>query len=126
MLLPVVWVFTLTGIYLSFDLYERYLRQLLPAQLAFALWMGRGVWVLWHLRPSRPERVTDSPLRYLAPVTALVVVFALSANLWRGLDPLYHYPDFQRADYRAIAADITNGFKIEPGSIQGCTCPPPV
>ena len=107
-LLPVAWVVLPVGLFLGLGLFRpSNLKFLLPAGVGFALWLGRGVWVLWHLRSSRGGRVTDSPLRYLPLAAALVVILALGANLWRGLDPLYHHPDFHRADYRGIAADIS-------------------
>ena len=113
-LLPVLWVVLPVGLFLALGLFRpANLKFLLPAQVGFALWLGRGVWVLWHLRAARRGRVKNSPMHYLPAVAALVVVIALGGNLWRGLEPLYHHADFQRADYRGIVADIT--VRLRPG-----------
>ncbi len=116
LILPVVWAALPVGLFLALGLYrEGNLKFLLPAQIGFALWMGRGVWVLWHI----PHRPAPSPLRWRGGVeqretgvrlvfrfAALIAVFGLGVNLWRGLEPLYHHPDFQRDDYRGIASAI--------------------
>jgi hypothetical protein len=64
--------------------------------------MGRGVWTLWTLDVPRRSGWLKS-----APRWAAVAGFAgLAINLGAGLQPLYHHPDYQRADYREIAASI--------------------
>ena len=52
-LLPLTWVLLSALIYLALELTTRFTRFLLPAQLAFALWLGRGFWVLWDLASPR-------------------------------------------------------------------------
>jgi hypothetical protein len=99
--LPVAWVLLSCGVYLSLGLYERYLRFLLPAQIGFALWMGRGIWILWDFRPR-----TESLLRYLPRVTSVIATLVLAIGLSRGLAPLYNGAAFQRDDYRGIAQTI--------------------
>ncbi len=99
--LPVVWVLLSCGVYLYLGLYERYLRFLLPAQIGFALWMGRGIRVLWDFRTRTPSR-----LRYLPRVTAVIATLVLSVGLLRGLAPLYGDAAFQRDDYRHLANTI--------------------
>ncbi len=103
MLVPVVWVAVSVGAFLALDLFrESNLKFLLPAQIAFALLLGRGVHILWTLKVRREGRLQQ----YVPKVAAVVGVFAVMVNLWAGLDPLYNDPAYQRDDYRAIAALI--------------------
>ncbi len=101
-LLPVAWVVTTIGVYLSVGLGGGYLRFLLPAQLAFALWLGRGAWVCWQLSSERIYGIARVLPKFAA---ALAMVLYLVA-LFRGLDALYHNPDFQRDDMRGLARQI--------------------
>lgn len=102
-ILPVVWATLPVILFLLLGMFrEGNLKLLLPAQAGFALWMGRGAAVLWHLLRSGDP----APLRWLMRAAALVGVLGLAVNLGRGLEPLYHHPDFQRDDYRSIAAAI--------------------
>lgn len=104
-LLPLVWLLLSVGIYLHLELTTRYLRFLLPAQLAFALWLGRGVWMLWALetrgRPAIP--------RALSKVVAAAALGALLLHQIAGLGALYHDADFQRDDVRGLVARIESG-----------------
>ncbi|NDJ61017.1 MAG: hypothetical protein GYB67_07820 [Chloroflexi bacterium] len=76
------------------------LKSLLPAQIGVALWLGRGVWILTTLR----LRVGGALIpRAVALLSAAWLIAALAG----GLPALYHDPAHQRADYRALAADIT-------------------
>ena len=102
MLLPVLWVLVSLALYLKLDLYERYIRFLLPAQIGMALWMGRGIAGLWQLRTRRAV----PPLTYLPRVAAVFATAALMVNLTNGLDLLYHAPAYQRDDYRGLAQTI--------------------
>ena len=102
LLLPVLWVLISIAAYLNFELSTRYLRFLLPAQLGVALWMGRGVWMLW-------SRQTRDPSRWLRLIPKLAAVVALLAYLltqFKGLESLYHHPDFQRDDMRGLVGRI--------------------
>ncbi len=101
LLLPVVWVLISLGAYLYLELYERYLRFLLPAQIAVALWMGRGLWVIWHLRTR------ETQTRLVPKVVAVLVGLAFTWTLARGVPPLYADAAYQRHDYRGLAATIT-------------------
>ncbi|MFN8451642.1 MAG: hypothetical protein U0521_24395 [Anaerolineae bacterium] len=48
---PVAWVVVPVGVFLALGLFRLdNVKLLLPAQIGMALWIGRGVWVLWHLR----------------------------------------------------------------------------
>ncbi len=102
LLLPVAWVLISAGIYLYLGLTTRYLRFLLPAQLAFALWLGRGVWLLW----SRQVRHRHIALRKIPKLAAAVALGALLLALFNGLDALYRGSEFQRDDIRDLVAQI--------------------
>jgi mannosyltransferase len=104
MLLPAVWVIVSAALYVYLELYARYLRFLLPAQIGAALWLGRGIWVLWRLQ-TREKRV---PLRYLPKAAALMATMAIMVNMANGLAPLYNDADYQRDDYRGLAQTIAN------------------
>jgi len=106
LLLPVVWVILSSGLYLYLELYERYLRFLLPAQIGFALWMGRGIWVLWNIVPRSAQYKPDAPTRYLPKVAAVVALLAFCYTMAGGLNPLYNDPDYQRDDYRGMVQRI--------------------
>ncbi|HLV36472.1 MAG TPA: glycosyltransferase family 39 protein [Spirillospora sp.] len=109
LILPVAWAALPVGLFLALGLFrEGNLKLLLPAQIGFALWLGRGVWALWET-PHRRGGVQQhgSRVRWLFRAAALIAVLGLGVNLWRGLEPLYHHPAFQRDDYRRIVSDIT-------------------
>jgi hypothetical protein len=118
MLVPIVWVALSVLIFLKLGLNERYLRFLLPAQWAFALWLGRGAWVLWTLdveairrargiRPLIQTRITPEFRRFLIRLAAVVGMLSLAVSQWGGLEALYSAPQFQRADYRGIVQTVT-------------------
>ncbi len=107
MLLPVAWVLISVGVYLSMDLGTRYLRFLLPAQLAFALWMGRGVWILW----TRRTRDRHAALRHVPRLAAAAASAGLLLALINGLPILYHHADFQRDDIRGLVRHIEGELK---------------
>ncbi|MCY4071704.1 MAG: glycosyltransferase family 39 protein [Chloroflexi bacterium] len=102
MLLPVVWVLISVGVYLFMDLGARYMRFLLPAQLAFALWLGRGVWILW----TRQTRERHIALRHVPRLAAIVASGGLLLAQINGLPILYHHADFQRDDIRGLVRHI--------------------
>ena len=102
LLLPALWVVVSVALYLQFDLGGRYLRFLLPAQLGFALWMGRGAWVLW----TRKTRDRHPVLRFVPKLAAVLACGALLLSMLDGLSILYHHSDFQRDDVRGLVARI--------------------
>ena len=102
LLLPIVWVLLSTGLYIYLELYTRYLRFLLPAQIAFALWMGRGVWILWGIVSRHPQKIT----RYMPKIAAVVSVLAFAWTQFQLLPALYHDEKYQRDDYRGLIATI--------------------
>lgn len=107
MFLPVMWVVISVALYLYLELTTRYVRFLLPTQLAFALWVGRGVWVLW----TRKTRGAHPLVRNIPRVAAFVATFALFFTLANGLNPLYTHPDFQRDDIRGLSKAITDNIQ---------------
>ena len=100
--LPLAWVAISVAIYLLLGLTDRYLRFLLPAQLAFALWLGRGFWALWAI----PTRERGLPLAVMPKLVAAVALAVYLLSLWGSMDALYHHPDFQRDDVRGLTARI--------------------
>ena len=103
-LVPVVWVIVPVGLFLLMGLFrEANLKLLLPAQIGFALWVARGVQVMWTLEVQRESFWQ----RAVPRVAVLVALMAIAVDLWQGLDPLYTDIAFRRDDYRAIADAIT-------------------
>ncbi|MCY3796546.1 MAG: glycosyltransferase family 39 protein [Chloroflexi bacterium] len=100
--LPVAWVVISAAVYLHLGLTDRYLRFLLPAQLAFALWLGRGFWILWAL-PTREMRL---PLRAIPKLAAALGIAVYLLALLGELNALYHHRDLQRDDVRGLTARI--------------------
>ncbi len=104
-LVPVLWVIVTIGIFLAFHLYRpQNLKLLLPTQIGMALWLARGLWVLWRLR----VRPTAPALRAMPKLAALLGGAWLALNLSAGIAPLQLDPAYRRADYRSIAATITS------------------
>jgi mannosyltransferase len=102
MMLPVMWVLISVALYLYLELTTRYLRFLLPTQIAFALWMGRGVWVLW----TRQTRERLSLIRFIPKIAAVFATGVFLLTLANGLEPLYSDPEFQRDDIRGLSDKI--------------------
>ncbi len=99
--LPVLWVGVSMGIFLALGLYrEANLKFLLPAQVGFAVWMGRGVWELWTLQPRNDTRYGE----YIPKVATGVALISIMVLFINGIAPLYS--DFRRDDYRQIATLI--------------------
>ena len=106
-LLPIAWALLSVAVFLFVGLGDGFLRFLLPAQLAFALWLGRGFWVLWQLPIGR-----DSwSLRLMPKLGAGLALLLCLIALIRGLDALYHHPDFQRDDMRGLARQIESDLR---------------
>lgn len=101
-----------TGIFLALGLFrEANLKFLITAQIGFALWLGRGVWILYDLPriiKMRRATVKHERITELAPkLAAIACVLWLITNQWGGIDSIYHDDAYQRADYRAIAAQLS-------------------
>ena len=101
LLVPVVWVLLPVGLFLALGMFrEGNIKLLLPSQIALALWLGRGMDAVWRLEiPYRRWR--------LLPRLAVSLALAgIALNMWSGLAFLYHDPDYQRDNYRAIVREI--------------------
>jgi hypothetical protein len=98
-LLPLLWVLIPVGLFLLLGLFRpANLKFLLPSQIGFALCMG-AAWVV-AASLTRIDRVAKAALLALIGLwLALLVPFSLP--------PLYSDPRYQRADYRAMAARIS-------------------
>ena len=119
-LVPALWVLVTIGLFLGFQLLRpQNMKLLIPAQIGAALWLARGLWVLWtlaeHEQILRPLRGFRAPgmRATLFRIAAAAGGAWLGFNLAAGLDPLYTAPAFQRADYRGIVRDISA--VLEPG-----------
>ena len=96
--LPLVWTLAPLALFLALGLYrEANLKFLLPAQAGFALWAGRGFWWL------------TTRTRALPRALALAAAAILASGMALALAPLGHEAAYQRADYRALVADISVG-----------------
>ncbi len=102
LLFPVMWLLVSVAIYAYLGLTTRYLRFLLPAQLAVALWLGRGAWMLWQ----PPFRESHMALRAVFKLVALIALGALLMTQFSGLALLYHGREFQRDDVRGLVGRI--------------------
>lgn len=101
--LPVVWLLAFLVPFTAFGLFrEANFKFLLPAQVAAALLLGRGMWLLWELGSPNLLQFPDSLPRYAA-MFGLLYFFNYSYD---ALPLLYTDPRFTRPDYRAIAALI--------------------
>ncbi|MCS6836267.1 MAG: glycosyltransferase family 39 protein [Anaerolineae bacterium] len=100
--LPIAWVLLSVLIYYSLGLYASYWRFLIAAQIGMALWLGRGVRVLWGWR----TRDRTPPLSLVPRFAALFALAALALHLLDGLAVLYHDPAYQRDDWRGLVRSL--------------------
>jgi mannosyltransferase len=103
MLIPIILVVVSVVLYSYLNLYERYLRFLIPAQLGMAIVLGRGVWVLWEITPRR-NNPTNVLLRR---VIIGVAVGAIWFTMVQGVLYLYDDDRYQRDDYRGLGQTIS-------------------
>ena len=108
--LPVVWLLVSVLPYVSLALTTRYLRFLLPAQLAFALLLGRGAWTLWRGLPLRFGLAAGK-------VAALALLCAVWLAMAGGLPTFYTHSDFQRDDMRGLVARMQTDLRADDGII---------
>ncbi len=80
------------------------LKFLLPAQIATALLIGRGAWLLWELGTPNLFILLEAAPRILAGIGMLSLAMISSD----ALDNLYNVSGFARDDYRAMAQVITD------------------
>lgn len=107
--LPAAWALLSLAGYLVVGLADSFLRFLLPTQLAFALWAGRGVWLLWTARIGRGLWL----LRQIPRAAAAMALTVCFIALLRGLEDLSHHPDFRRDDMRGLARRMESD--LQPG-----------
>ena len=100
-LFPLIWLLISVAAYLSLSLSERYLRFLLPAQLAFAVLLGYGYWILWSWN-THWTRLASAIAKTVAASAFVALLLSQASSLQR----LYHHPDFQRDDMRGLVAGI--------------------
>ena len=107
--LPAAWALLSLAGYLAIGLADSFLRFLLPAQLAFALWIGRGVWLLWRSRIVHGHWL----LRQIPKAAAALALVVCFIALFRGLEDLSHHPDFRRDDMRGLVRRMESD--LQPG-----------
>lgn len=103
LLVPVLWTLIMVGLFLSMGLFrDANLKFLLPAQIAYALWLARGLWALWHIVSRRTGVIFRAAPRLAAIAGGAVLMVALIG----AVPPLYTVADYQRDNYRAIVQAI--------------------
>ena len=113
-LVPVLWVIVPVVVFLAAGLYRpQNLKFLIASQIGLALWLARGLWVLWNLRPVRGGGGSPVLLRRVSRAAAVGAFAWMVGVMALNLPALYSDPALQRADYRAIAASIEA--RLRPG-----------
>lgn len=114
MLIPAAWAAVPPLIFLALGLFRLdNIKLLLPSQIGMALLMGRGVWVLWTLKPGygrQRDRATRLA-QVVPPLTAALNVLYLALGAWDGVPPMYDDPVYQRANYRGITHAIDGNLR---------------
>ena len=106
-LVPVLWVAVPVAAFLAAGLFrEANLKFLIACQIGLALWLARGLWVLWTLQASGRRGGSADRLRMAARVAAAGALAWMLAIMVLNLPALATDPALQRADYRAMAAAI--------------------
>jgi hypothetical protein len=105
-LFPITTVIVILGLFFGMGMFrEANLKFLLPAELAVALLIGRGLWMLWEIGTPNPVVLIEMAPRLVAAL-GLIALLSFSRD---ALSALYHDPLFARDNYRAIAALIDQG-----------------
>ncbi len=103
-LLPVFWLAISIVPFFALGLFrEANLKFLLPVQIATALLIARGIWLLWELG-SPNLFIPVEALPRIAAVLGLLSIVMISSE---SLDNLYNAQQFARPDYRAMVRVIT-------------------
>jgi len=105
--LPLLWLLLTLLAYLALELTTRYLRFLLPVQLALALCLGLGC---WQLMQGNPKGRAAWRL-WLGRILALCCLGAVLATQWQQLPRIYHDSAFQRDDVRGLMGRIEAGMQ---------------
>lgn len=105
-LVPIIVLIAMLGLFFALNLFRQAnLKFLLPVELALALGIGRGIWLLWEI--GAPNVLV--PLEALPRLAALFGALSILTQVGGALGNLYHHPAYQRADYRHMAALIMAG-----------------
>jgi hypothetical protein len=100
---PTAWLIVGIGGFLAFDLYRaENLKFLLPLQIAAALLVGRGIWLLWELGSANIVAWQEAIPRLIA----FVLIYGLLSAASHGIHALYNDSAYARSDYRSVAAYI--------------------
>lgn len=101
--LPWVWLACVCGgLILSGAYRDANLKFLLPAQIALALLLGRGVYLLWDIGANNPVM----PGRALSRLVSVIAFVLILGNMVGWLQESRTNPVYWRDDYRGIAAEI--------------------
>jgi mannosyltransferase len=102
-LTPWLWLLVSVGPLFALGLFrEANLKFLLPAQIALALLIGRGLWLLWEIGSPHLFVAVEALPRVAAAVGCLWMVMASADSL----NNLYNASVYARPDYRAMASLI--------------------
>jgi mannosyltransferase len=103
-LLPYLWLLVSIAPFLALGLFrEANLKFLLPAQIAVALLIGRGIWLLWEMGSPNLFLFLEALPRLLA----VMGLFSMVEISMTSLQNLYTAQAYTRPDYRAMAQVIT-------------------
>jgi hypothetical protein len=101
--LPIVWIVLSVAPFFAIGLFrEANLKFLLPAQIAVALLIGRGAWLLWEIGSPNLFLVVEA-LPRIAAFFGLMALWNMNGD---ALNNLYNSSLYIRSDYRAMAARI--------------------
>ncbi|MBX3063361.1 MAG: glycosyltransferase family 39 protein [Anaerolineae bacterium] len=99
-LLPLLWLIIAIAPFFALGLFrEANLKFLLPAQIAVALLVGRGLWWLWSIGSPNLFLFSESWPRFVA----LIALWYGGMVQLKTVNALYSNPHFFRADYRQMA-----------------------
>lgn len=102
-LLPWLWILITVAPFFALGLFrDANLKFLLPAQIAVALLIGRGIWLLWELGSPNFFLIVEALPRFAAAI-GLFFMLTVARDV---LQNLYQNPLYARPDYRAIARQI--------------------
>lgn len=100
---PTLWLLIGVGGFLALDLYRaENLKFLLPMQIAAALLIARGIWLLWEVGSANIIAWQEA----LPRLIALLIGYGLISTASQGIHNLYHDSTYARSDYRGLAAYI--------------------
>lgn len=108
-LLPWLWLLITIGPLFALDLFRTAnLKFLLPVQIAWALLIGRGIWLLWEIG-SPMLFIFIEALPRLAAGLGLLSMITFASDV---INNLYTDAAYTRPNYRAIARTIAYGARL--------------